>query len=95
MPPAGSWGSVFSVYAGTGDRPAMLGSYGVDNGILVFRPRYPLAVGVKYRAVFRQPGQRNATERIFDGPALAPTAATRVDHVYLSADVLPSNTLRL
>ena len=73
----------------------MLGSYGVDNGTLVFRPRYPLAAGVKYRAVFRQPGQRNATERIFDGPALAPAAATRVDRVYPSADVLPSNTLRL
>ncbi|HZJ33777.1 MAG TPA: hypothetical protein VFD21_19530, partial [Vicinamibacterales bacterium] len=57
-PPAGGWASVFSVYAGTADAPAMLGSYAIEGGTLLFRPRYPLAAGVQYRAVFRQPGQR-------------------------------------
>ncbi len=94
-PPAGGWASVFNVYAGTADVPAMLGSYGIEGGTLVFRPRYPLAAGVKYRAVFRQPGQRAAIERIFDGPTRLPAAATRVDRVYPSAGMLPSNTLRL
>lgn len=93
--PAGGWGSLFSVYAGTADAPAMLGSYVVEGGTLVFRPRYPLAAGVKYRAVFRQPGQRTPIERSFDGPALLPAAATRIDRVYPSADIWPSNTLRL
>jgi hypothetical protein len=92
--PAGGWASVFSVYAGTADATAMLGSYSVEGGALVFRPRYPLAAGVKYRAVFRQPG-RTTIERTFDGPARLAAAATRVERVYPSADVLPSNTLRL
>jgi len=86
---------VFSVYAGTADVPAMLGSYAVEGGTLLFRPRYPLATGVKYRAVFRQPGQRTPIERSFDGPTQLPAPATRVERVYPSADVWPSNTLRL
>src|SRR4029078_11323093 len=55
--PAGGWASVFKVYAGSGDIPAMVGSYGIENGALTFHPRYPLADGVKYRATFQQPGQ--------------------------------------
>jgi hypothetical protein len=94
-PPAGGWASVLSVYAGAGDAPAMLGTYAVEGGTLVFRPRYPLAPGVTYRAVLRQPGQRTTIERRFDGPARAAAAATHVDRVYPSADVLPGNTLRL
>ena len=31
-PPAGGWTSVFNVYAGTADAPAMLGSYFVEGG---------------------------------------------------------------
>lgn len=94
-PPPGGWASLFSVYAGTATAPAMLGSYAVESGGLVFRPRYPLAAGVRYRAVFRQPGQRTPLERTFEGPAALSAAATRVDRVYPSGDVLPSNTLRL
>jgi hypothetical protein len=93
--PAGGWASVLAVYAGTTDGPAMLGSYSVERGTLIFRPRYPLAAGITYRAVFQQPGQRARIERRFDGPARAPAPATHVEHVYPSADVLPSNTLRL
>jgi hypothetical protein len=93
-PPAGGWASVFNVYAGSADAPAMLGSYSVEGGTLLFRPRYPLAAGVKYRAVFHQPG-RTPIERSFDGPTRLTAPATRVERVYPSADVLPSNTLRL
>ena len=94
-PPAAGWASLFTVYAGTADAPAMLGSYAVEGGTLVFRPRYPLAAGVVYRAVFHQPGQRAPIERSFDGPARSPAPAARVERVYPSADVWPSNTLRL
>ena len=94
-PPAGGWTPVFSVHAGTSDAPAMLGDYLVEGSTLVFRPRYPLAAGVQYHAVFRQPGARSPVERTFDGPSLRAAPATRVAHVYPSADVLPSNTLRL
>jgi len=93
-PPAGGWPSVLSVYAGTETGVPMLGSYSVESGRLVFRPRYPLAPGVLYRAVFRQPG-RPAIDRIFSGPTQSVVSATRVEHVYPSADVLPSNNLRL
>src|SRR5580765_7852199 len=43
--PAGGWPSVFVVFAGTGDVPPLAGSYAVENGTLVFRPKYPLAAG--------------------------------------------------
>jgi hypothetical protein len=93
-PPAGGWPSMLNVYAGTGTGVPMLGSYSVEGGSLVFRPRYPLAPGVQYRAVFRQPG-RPAVERVLSGPAQSVVSATHVEHVYPSADVLPSNNLRL
>ena len=94
-PPAGGWASVLNVYAGTAGTVPMLGTHAVEGGTLVFHPRYPLAAGVKYRAVFRQPGRQAAVERIIDGPLLVPAPPTRVERVYPSADVLPSNTLRL
>ena len=52
-----------------------------------------MAPGVRYRAVFTPPGRRDREE--FDGPARQSAAAARVERVYPSADVLPSNQLRL
>jgi hypothetical protein len=92
--PAGGWASVFAVYAGTGDVPALLGTYSVEQDTLVFRPKFPIAAGVRYRAVFRQAGAA-PVEKIFDGPPRETERRTRVDRVYPSADVLPSNQLRL
>jgi hypothetical protein len=91
--PAAGWSSVFVVYAGTGDVPPLAGSYSVESGALVFRPRYPLAAGPRYRAVFR--GAGGPIEKTFDGPARSITSSARVQRVYPSADVLPSNQLRL
>src|SRR5262249_55577972 len=54
--PRAGWPSMFAVYAGTGDVPPLAGSYSVENGTLVFRPKYPLAAGPRYRAVFRGAG---------------------------------------
>ncbi|HVZ21791.1 MAG TPA: hypothetical protein VG871_12045, partial [Vicinamibacterales bacterium] len=48
----------------------------------------------RYRVVFHPPGGA-VVERTFDGPARAKTAAARVTQVYPSANVLPSNQLRL
>jgi hypothetical protein len=88
--PAGGWSGVFAVYAGAGDVPALLGTYSVEEGELVFRPRYPLAPGMHVRAVFRD------AEATFDVPKAAPVApTTRVSHVYPSSDVLPANALKL
>jgi hypothetical protein len=88
--PAGT----FVVYAGVGDVPPLAGTSGVQNGALVFRPTYPLAPGVRYRAVFTPPGGV-AVEKMFDGPPRNVAAVTRVERVYPSTDVLPSNQLRL
>ncbi len=60
---------------------------------MVFHPRFPIAAGVHYRAVFHPPGA-SAIERTFDGPLKDTRRLTRVEHVYPSADVLPSNLLR-
>jgi len=93
-PPSAGWSSIFSVYAGTGNLPAILGTYSVENGSLVFRPQFPLAPGVRYRAVFHPSGSA-PVEATFDGPRQPTVATTRVERVYPSADVLPSNDLKL
>jgi hypothetical protein len=93
-PPSGGWASIFQVYAGTGDVPPLAGSYEVNRGTLIFRAAFPLAPGVSYRAVLRLPGAA-PVEKSFAGPARPATAPARVDHVYPSSDVLPSNQLRL
>ena len=91
-PPA-DWASVFAVYAGAGDVPAMLGAYSVEDGVLVFRPRFPPSPGVRYRVVFHPPGEA-AVEAFFEVPKPRAAAATRVEHVYPSTDLLPDNQLK-
>jgi hypothetical protein len=92
--PAKGWVSVFAVYAGPGDIPPLLGTYSVENGSLVFRPRFPFTPGMKYRALFRPPGGA-PIEKTFAGPVRDTIPSTRVLHIYPSANVLPSNELRL
>ncbi len=93
--PAKDWGSVFAVYAGAGDVPPLLGMYAVESGALVFHPRFPIAPGVHYRAVFRPPFGGPSIERAFDGPPKPANRVARVEQVYPSGDVWPSNQLRL
>jgi hypothetical protein len=92
--PSAGWGTVFLVYAGAGKVPPLLGSWSVESGTLVFHPRYPVAPGVHYHAVFRTSSGAIITHD-FDGPARATTPVAHVDKVYPSADTLPSNLLRL
>src|SRR5277367_4127374 len=86
--PASGWESLLSVYADKSDTP-MLGTWAIENGALAFRPRFPLADGVSYRAVY--PGGVFSLER--RTPARKPE--TRIEHIYPSADVLPANELKL
>jgi hypothetical protein len=92
--PASGWASVFGVYAGLGDVPPLLGNYTVEQGWLIFRPSFPITPGLRYRAVFHPPGI-SPVEKTFDGPARDTTPMTSVLQIYPSADVLPSNQLRL
>lgn len=93
--PAKGWASVFDVYAGAGNVPAMAGSYAVESGSLVFHPSYPLAAGVRYRAVFLSPSGGAPVEKIFEGPPRPTNRVARVEQVYPSSDVWPSNQLRV
>ncbi|HUP02750.1 MAG TPA: Ig-like domain-containing protein [Bryobacteraceae bacterium] len=92
--PSGGWGTVFLVYAGAGKVPPLLGAYAVESGALVFHPRYPIAAGVHYHAVFRAPAGAMVTAD-FDGPPRPTNPIARVEQVYPTADALPSNLLRL
>jgi hypothetical protein len=83
-----------TVYAGVGDVPPLAGTTAVEKGAVVFRPAFPIAPGVRYRVVFTAPNG-TTSERTFDGPTRATTPVARVERVYPSADVLPSNQLRV
>jgi len=93
--PAAGWTAIFTVYAGDGDVPPLAGSYAVENGTLVFHPKYPLAAGPHYRAVFTPAGAPRIEKNFPTVRDHDARATTRVEHVYPSADVLPSNQLRL
>lgn len=93
--PAKGWASVFSIYAGTGDVPALSGSYTVQNGVLSFRPAFPFAPGVGYRAIFHPPDGGAPVEQSFAGVPKPTNPVARVLQIYPTADVLPSNQLRL
>jgi hypothetical protein len=93
--PAKGWSSVFAVYTSGADVPPLLGSYGIEAGTLVFRPSFPLAPGVKYRAVFHPTSGAPPVVKLFGEPSSQPTPSARVEQVYPSANVLPSNQLRL
>lgn len=93
--PAAGWASVFAVYVGAGEVPPLSGSYALEHGSLVFHPRFPFAPGVQYRAVFLPPGGRTAVEKVFDGPPRQTAPEARVERIYPTADILPSNQLRL
>ncbi|HUY92097.1 MAG TPA: hypothetical protein VMV10_25370 [Pirellulales bacterium] len=96
-----AWQARFAVYAladrkaGVEGRPAMVGSYALDEGRLRFAPRYRLDPGVIYRAVYR-PAEREAAPITADFEIPAPRAArpTKLAAIYPSRDRLPENQLK-
>jgi hypothetical protein len=94
--PASGWQSVLAVYAGAAaDVPPVGGTYSIESGELVFRPRYPLAAGLHVRAVFHAPGAEpvEAEFEIPKAPAVKPSVY--VAQVYPSGNTLPANALKL
>jgi hypothetical protein len=93
------WAKRFAVYVdrpGAKDRdaqPALLGSYHVEAGVLRFKPRFPLAKGVRYRVVFRPAAKGEPVEVVLALPKPA-KEPTRLTHVYPSRDALPENQLK-
>jgi hypothetical protein len=96
------WVALFPVHVAGGKnnekRPALLGSYRIEQGVVRFEPRFPLAVGVRYRAVFdpaRLPGGAGKTiSAEFHQPKPAAKATAVVEHVYPSRTKLPENQLK-
>ncbi len=82
---------------------AMAGSYHLsDGGLIRFEPRFPLAKGVEYRAIFDSkalPDEINAgryfsVEATFSLGDGDPVVLAHVDHVYPSSNRLPENLLK-
>ncbi len=73
--------------------PPVAGAYRLDGGELVFRPRYPLQAGVRYRATLHAVSP--PVTAIFELPKPAAAPATRLTRIYPSADQLPENQLKL
>jgi hypothetical protein len=91
--PAGGWGSIFTISTGP-DLPPLFGAYSIESGSLTFRPRYPLAAGVTYFAVFHPPDSA-PLEATFHGPERVATPEARVTAIYPSSPVLPANQLKM
>jgi hypothetical protein len=78
--------------------PPILGDVVREGDALRFAPRFPLRPGMRYRAVYREPGQATplvevlALEGGAEPPARPETALERIDP---SPDVLPENLLKL
>src|SRR5207244_8016638 len=81
--------------------PAVIGSYRIESNALIFEPRFPLAAGLRFRAVFEparlpsfdQP-QARAVVAHFTIPKVHSTPTAKVDHVYPTNDILPENLLK-
>ena len=94
------WRNAFAVYVeGAGEsvsagQPPILGFYRIEDGALVFEPRFPLEPGMRYRAVLRSPGGGEPLVKVFEIPEEAPEPPTFVEHIYPSASRLPENQLK-
>src|SRR5262249_39992364 len=59
----GQWAALFAVYVENetkAERPAVLGTYRIDNDVIHFEPQFPLTPGLRYKAVLdlsRLPGR--------------------------------------
>ena len=91
----GEWQAIFPVRTGAGDDelPPILGAYAVEDGRVVFRPRFPLAPGTVYRVRF-EPNAGEPIEAEFDIP-LADAPATRVVAIYPTTATVPVNLLKM
>jgi hypothetical protein len=76
------------------DVPPILGSHSVEEGALLFTPRFPLRQGLRYLVVFHPPGSENALSRTFLIPQARRESAAFVERVYPSASRLPENQLK-
>ena len=103
---AEQWTALFAVFVDRGaaadrkDQAALLGTYRVVDGVLRFEPRFPLARGVHYRAVFdatHLPGHGDSKDKPLETAlfiAKPKTPPTVLEHIYPTRDDLPENQLK-
>ncbi len=72
--------------------PAIFGAYIRKKSTLIFRPRYPLTPGTKYRATLTLNNKVTTQDHLVPVPKRGPKAI--VTKVYPTAAVLPANQLR-
>ncbi|MCP3963882.1 MAG: Ig-like domain-containing protein [bacterium] len=106
---ADDWRAVFPVYTGSeppadGSRPPVAGAWTVEEGIVRFRPRFPLVPGLGYVArldvaalralATGAEGDEAPVEARLSLPARPPSPPTVVNRIYPTAEELPENLLR-
>ncbi|MFQ5930284.1 MAG: Ig-like domain-containing protein [Acidobacteriota bacterium] len=110
--PPDIWQQLFAVFviadsfSDGSEVPPILGSYGIREGALVFRARFPLEPGLRYRAVFNPlmlPGAdktvageatKSSIIATFEIPKPESAPSTIVEQVYPSTNLLPENQLK-
>jgi hypothetical protein len=75
------------------DLQPMAGQYRLEDGVLVFRPQFPLQPGASYKAEYRYGGE--IAELRYGIPKAPATASTVVETIFPTKDVLPQNQLKL
>ena len=73
----------------------MLGEHRIEDGRVVFTPRFPFVPGMSYVARYTPPGGSTPTELEFHLEALVASGGARVTDIYPSADVWPMNQLKM
>lgn len=97
---AADWQSIFAVYTGApddaGGRPAVAGTWTVEDGLIRFQPRFPLVDGLTYSARLDLGADgESPLVATFSLPKAEVEPTTVVTAVYPTASVLPENLLRL
>jgi hypothetical protein len=81
---------------GPTETPPILGGVTRDGDALVFTPRFPFEPGIRYRAVYGEPGQPPLVERLELARRGAPVGPqTRLERIDPTPDVLPENLLKV
>ena len=77
--------------------PPILGDVVREGDALRFAPRFPLQPGIRYRAVYREPGQATPLVEVLElkGAAAPAGPETTLERIDPSPDVLPENLLKL
>jgi hypothetical protein len=77
-----------------GQQTPLAGSFSTAGDEVRFRPRFPLQPGLRYRATWNQPGASPVSETFsIAKKEVAPSA--RVERIFPTSAVLPSNQLKL